>query len=344
MGIRAAVLSANAPLTCARGAPSVSGVGTLGWSAPAGQAADIYWGVFMSHVLRRNGALIAIIGVAVGLVTASPAHAVSSVSCGSVIVVDTVLTEDLVCDGSSDGLEVGADGVTLDLGGHTITGPGAYLTPYSGIRVTGRTGVTIVRGSITGWQSAVTFNEASHGTVNKLSATGNDRGLTLAGGADHVVSQSTFSNNGRDGISLGLSARNTITQNVVDGNTWGITVATYSSGNTISRNTVTNSRSNGIAVFGGSVSTVISQNTVTGSWADGITTSADTSESTLSQNKSLMNGGDGFDVARALLVKNTATGNGGHGIVAVDSTDGGGNKAGANLTTPDCVGIACSAV
>ena len=43
------------------------------------------------------------------------------------------------------------------------------------------------------------------------------------------------------------------------------------------------------------------------------------------------------------LTRNVASRNGGHGIVAVAGTiDGGGNRARANATPPDCVGVACS--
>ena len=47
---------------------------------------------------------------------------------------------------------------------------------------------------------------------------------------------------------------------------------------------------------------------------------------------------------RQHVTRNSAKRNGGHGInSAVDGTiDGGGNKARANGTPPDCVGVVCS--
>jgi hypothetical protein len=56
-------------------------------------------------------------------------------NCGDVITEDTVLASDLTCAGN--GLTIGADGVTLDLGGHMITGSG-----------TG-TGIVVAAGSAT---------------------------------------------------------------------------------------------------------------------------------------------------------------------------------------------------
>jgi hypothetical protein len=61
--------------------------------------------------------------------SAGPALA-DHVQCGDVITQDTTLTADLNCSG--DGLMIAADGVTLDLAGHSITGPG----PGSGCAVT----------------------------------------------------------------------------------------------------------------------------------------------------------------------------------------------------------------
>ena len=56
------------------------------------------------------------------LAWAPPASA-SHVNCGDVITQDTTLDSDLLnCPG--DGLVIGADGVTVDLAGHTIDGTG----------------------------------------------------------------------------------------------------------------------------------------------------------------------------------------------------------------------------
>ncbi|MEV4755865.1 right-handed parallel beta-helix repeat-containing protein [Micromonospora sp. NPDC049559] len=54
------------------------------------------------------------------VVAAGPAHAAPPVACGDTVTADVVLTADLTCPG--DGLSIGADGVTVDLNGHTISG------------------------------------------------------------------------------------------------------------------------------------------------------------------------------------------------------------------------------
>src|SRR3954469_9103517 len=56
---------------------------------------------------------------------AAPGSAQAAVSCGDLVDHNITLHQDLDCSGSgTDGLIVGHDGITIDLNGHTITGPG----------------------------------------------------------------------------------------------------------------------------------------------------------------------------------------------------------------------------
>jgi parallel beta-helix repeat protein len=93
--------------------------------------------------------------------TGDAAAASSGVRCGSRITRDTTLTKDLHC--KKDGLKIGASGITLDLGGHDIVGPGKPGT--KGIQNSGHDGVVI-----TGYAG---------GEVR-----GFDRGVELRKGAD----------------------------------------------------------------------------------------------------------------------------------------------------------------
>lgn len=247
-----------------------------------------------------------------------------------------------MCDATTDGLTISTPGVTLDLGGHTISGPGAYTTSFSGVRVTGVPDVTVTRGTITGFQSGVVFNEADDGFITKISAHGNDQGINLSGHGGHLVAQNVVADNGRDAIALGESDGNTITQNVVTGNTFGIFVRNGSDDNVVTRNKVSATHSVGIATYDRANRTVVAQNTVWGNWDDGIRIGADTSGSTLLQNTSYGNGGDGIEVSNATVTKNTATYNGQLGIRALaGATDGGGNKAAYNGDPAQCAGVVC---
>jgi hypothetical protein len=64
----------------------------------------------------------------------------------------------------------------------------------------------------------------------------------------------------------------------------------------------------------------------------------------LARNHVRRSGGNGIGVntAATTLIRNHANHNGGHGIVAVAGvTDGGGNQAGSNRKSPECVNVFC---
>ncbi|HEX6158730.1 MAG TPA: hypothetical protein VF111_01105, partial [Thermoanaerobaculia bacterium] len=75
-------------------------------------------------------------------------------SCGDTIMVDTTLDRDLT-ECRSNGIVIGADGITLDLGGHTISGDGKLVRRCprrqicdAGIANDGHDGVTVRNGSV----------------------------------------------------------------------------------------------------------------------------------------------------------------------------------------------------
>ena len=284
------------------------------------------------------------LGVVTTVAAAAPASA-ADLTCGSVIMTSTSLTHDLVCDGSTDGLVIGADGITLDLKGFSISGPGAYATPKAGVRSARHTHVTITNGSINGFQAAVVLDESTQSVVSKISASGNDQSINLSGGGGHLVSKNSIVGSGRDAVRVGLSSGNVISQNTVSGNVFGIFVADGSSGNRVERNTVTGTAGAGLATFSATSGTTFAQNTVTGGGADGLQVGADTVGTVVSQNTLSFNAADGIDAAgMTTLTKNTAISNGALGIRAVAPvTDGGGNKAALNGDPAQCVGVICSA-
>ena len=73
----------------------------------------------------------------------------SSDLCGATILADLRLDYDLACPGN--GFIVGADGITIDLNGHTISGSGTG----AGVNVTGRTNISIVGGTIRNFLAGV---------------------------------------------------------------------------------------------------------------------------------------------------------------------------------------------
>jgi parallel beta-helix repeat protein len=293
--------------------------------------------------VRRRSAAIAL-AVAVSGILAATAAPVSAahVTCGSVITTDTTLDGDIgPCPG--DALIIGADNVTLDLGGYAVAGAGSG----AGVRIAQRTGVEVTNGTIQGFNTGLVLDESDGNHVWDLTVRDNVRqGITVAGSDNNVIEKNDILDNGGDAIRLGLSAGNVISKNVAIGNVFGIGVADFSSGNLVEKNQVTDSVAFGIAVFSASPNNRLVKNSVSGTLAgDGIIVSADSSGTLVDKNVANANASDGIDVANptTTVARNTANNNGNLGIFAVPGTiDGGGNSASGNGNPAQCVGVSCS--
>ena len=110
------------------------------------------------------------------LALAAPAGA-QALTCGDTVTKSIKLKADLDCSaGDTGGLVVGAPKITIDLGGHSITGSGG-ADQYEGIENDGYDGVAITNGSIRNFQDDVLLQNASRNTVDHLHLSLNDYGL-----------------------------------------------------------------------------------------------------------------------------------------------------------------------
>jgi hypothetical protein len=113
---------------------------------------------------------VATLLVALTLIGAAPAAA--QPACGEVITQNTTLTADLDCQGS-DGLVIGAPGITLDLGGHRIS---TYVTA---VRNPGYADVTIRNGSISFDTRGIVLTGATGNTIRDILIEGLVVGIEL---------------------------------------------------------------------------------------------------------------------------------------------------------------------
>jgi parallel beta-helix repeat protein len=141
-------------------------------------------------VMRRLATLFVVAGVGLGVAACEP-----SSDCGRVLTRDTTLRADVVnCPG--DGLVVGADGIELRLGGHTVDG--AEGAGSAGIRIAGHDGVVVSGpGRITGFADGVRVQGGTGDRVRDLEATENGVGIHLvdADGGRVVGNQVTENEN-----------------------------------------------------------------------------------------------------------------------------------------------------
>jgi hypothetical protein len=307
--------------------------------------------------------LVAALAAASVLGTA-PGAGASHVQCGDVITQDTRLDSDLVdCHGV--GLVIGAAGVTLDLGGHTIDGAGGDQEEDLGILNQGFDGATIrngfIRDSFQGVRINASENTVRHVVVDDLTTYGS--AFSIRGDRNRVE------HNGALGGGLFVSgdyvriAHNLVTDEAED---------TFMAVSGVHATVVHNEVHIGGAVCRGLEfeldHSLLAQNSLFGSSRIGNEGECfgflGTGEDTLVKHNTAIGASTGFSVfgdlvlegniadrngwngitagAGLTLTRNTANGNGNLGIEArTGAIDGGGNRASGNGNPAQCVGVTC---
>jgi parallel beta-helix repeat protein len=291
----------------------------------------------MRTLFRKAGTLTGLTLLAsIPTIAGAGAQTTPSLACGQTITQSTTLTADLgPCP--NNGLVIGANGITLDLGGHRIfgtqnTGDGA------GVLLSGRTGVTVRNGTVTDFDGGVVILGGSGNTVTGITARHN---LGAAFGQPGPTS-ALFG----DGILVQGSASNRIVGNVADNNGpfSGIGVIQGDSDhpgappapapfNLVQGNSVTNNvacrtgnspfcDNDGIRIEPNVTDTTITGNEVVGNGLDGISLFGGTTRNVVSSNSVVANGfrgavtGDGIRVfgLNNTISNNTAYRNANSGI------------------------------
>ena len=187
--------------------------------------------------------------ICVTLICAGQASA-ANVACGETITADTTLDGDLVgCP--NNGIVIGADGVTLDLGGHVIDGDGKAATGCDpeadvcdfGVINDGHDGLIVKNGSVRQFATGVLLSRARRNRVLEVTSTRNDLfGAALVLSKRSVVRNSSLSRNiapDGDGMGLFSSDRIRIVGNTIAGNPGPGIHVFDSSRNLIKRNELT---------------------------------------------------------------------------------------------------------
>ena len=186
----------------------------------------------------------------------------SSVPCGATIVEDLRLDDDMSCTGTA--LVVGADGIKINLQGHTITGTGVGAGAGAGINVTGHTDVTIFGGTIESFFTGVLVINSSDVVVKDMLLRNHVDGVDLQAGSTGItIKASEFVGNTTRGIMMRTGSTdidvkgNTFTANRVGILLFGPTNAT------VKDNTIASSTLAGIRVNAPATGNLVLANTVT---------------------------------------------------------------------------------
>lgn len=215
-----------------------------------------------AHAVTARASMLVLAGLVTGIV----APATASDLCGTTILANLTLDHDLTCPGN--GLIVGADGITINLNGHTIVGPGSGV----GISVSNRTGVVIVGGTVKNFLAGVQLVNSTAIVVKENRFTGNQDAVFLIGSRGSTIKENTAWQNSRVGVMLrpsGIrnSTQNLVAENTLTDNTNGIILVETPTGNVLRENLISGSTNAGINVNGGVSGNVIQENAFIGNAA-----------------------------------------------------------------------------
>ncbi|HEX2310746.1 MAG TPA: right-handed parallel beta-helix repeat-containing protein [Vicinamibacterales bacterium] len=129
--------------------------------------------------LAKKIVVAAALTVVVAVVAGASMAQTGGLSCGDTITTDTTLDSDLLgCP--SNGIVIGADNITLDLGGHTVSGDGKPVRRCPrrqlcdfGIANDGHDGVTVRNGSVEQFAFGVSVGRARENRVLDISSSQN---------------------------------------------------------------------------------------------------------------------------------------------------------------------------
>lgn len=288
-------------------------------------------------------------------------------TCGQVVTTSVRLDESLRCP-DTDGLVIGADGITINLNGHGIhqgigfRGPGSAIANRGGYD-----GVVIRNGGLGADGQGIDLAGASNTRIIDVSASGGVSAVHIEGGAGNQILRGDFRGFGGIDVSGSASLRVTdaavtsaqsfgirlqgssgsIARNRLDGG--GIWV--QGNDNRVADNVAVGALHAGIEVASGA-NNVVARNWVVNTrpvfspadtTGDGIRVGAFTAGTVIRENIAVGNGEDGIDVESSgvRLVRNLANDNTDLGIDARPGAVATGNQASGNGNPAQCAGITC---
>jgi parallel beta-helix repeat protein len=225
-------------------------------------------------VVRWTGVVLTVV---VSVTVMASTGQAAPIGCGRVVTRSVVLTRDLIgCPG--DGLVIGASGITVDLGGHTVAG--LVSDDSVGIRNPGKAKVVVKNGVVRSFERGVQLTGATGNRLRELTvelnasegidldhANGNQilggvvrdnfTGILLRGGsAGNLVARAVLQGNRGAGIRLEEATGNRVTGTIVNGNgsaaepLTGQILLTGSDRNRLDRNDLSASSTIGIVLVG----------------------------------------------------------------------------------------------
>jgi len=191
--------------------------------------------------------------LAVSLLFLAPAPLAAAgrapVACGDTITQDTRLTANLIdCPGT--GLVIGADGITLDLAGHTIDGDG--VGDDDGIDVEQHRDVTVAGGTVRQFTEGILVVGGRNVTVRGVTSVQHGHGAITADGTRSLVVDGNVIRDSGAGIIVARTESAIVHANRVSASAFGGIPVFASRDVGVAGNTVTGSGAAGVGLLDGS--------------------------------------------------------------------------------------------
>ena len=315
---------------------------------------------------RLRGSLVLSLAI-VALGPAVGTAAAQQPSCGQVVTANVRLEQSLRCP-DTNGLVIGAHGITINLNGHGIhqgigfRGPGTAIDDSGGYH-----GVVIRNGGLGADGQGIRLVGASDTRIIDVSASGGASAVRIEGGAGNRILRGDFTGFGGIDVS-GSGSLRIIGATVTTGQSFGIrlqgssasiarntldggVIWLHGNGNRVADNVVAGALHAGIEIASGA-NNVVARNWVVDTrpvfspedtTGDGIRVGAFTAGTVVRENIAVRNGEDGIDAESSgvRLVRNLANDNTDLGIDARPGAVAIGNQASGNGDPAQCAGISC---
>jgi nitrous oxidase accessory protein NosD len=191
---------------------------------------------------------------------AAPAARATTDYCGVTIVDDVTLDQDLTCP--AGGITVGADGIKINLQGHSISGPGSGTN--AGITINNRADVTVFGGTIANFMTGVLVINATDVVIKDLALINHVDGVDVQPASSGItIKANTFLNNRTRGIMIRTGPTGIeVKDNILTGNRVGILLFGPTDA-TVKNNIITASTLAGMRVNFPATANLVLDNTIT---------------------------------------------------------------------------------
>jgi parallel beta-helix repeat protein len=265
-------------------------------------------------LVRMATAVSAVLGVSALVGLAAPPSA-DAVACGDTLTASVVLDADLNCP-VGNGLVIGADGVTVDLAGHTIAGDDA-VTTFGVENAGGFDQVTVKNGAIAGFDTQIHMTGGEGHVIRSVQLRTGSHAITFEGGArfGKLLKVTAFDS---DGVAIRMEGDDHQLSQIVIVNTASTAILITGSRNTVAKSTIVSPFGAGIRLSGFGENNRFTGNTISGGQSECIRVEAmGATGNVVSKNLCEANEGDGIalvGVQEGVVTGNTVIGSWENGI------------------------------